>query len=810
MPINPPVFLFAFANDKENSLKLEEEDHQLRDELSHLHDSRRIEFLSVGATTMDVLIGQLNRFHERITLFHFGGHSESSFLELRDQKATSEQVATLLGMADKLQLVFLNGCANKEQVKVLHEKGVRSVIATSVPINDDKAVLFSKAFYNALRYGKNIEQAFKTAEVALQGKVGIEEAPKVEIKLYRSSSWDGEDDSGYEEVLPWGLYAEEEDYLGWLLPKRPPMLGRSEEGHVQISGEDVVIGDKKVCSLESSEQYQQLKTQLAPIEEKWAKAKKRVDKYPDDEDFQEEYQTINNEREAILEQMETIRRKMLEVATEFTKVPVLSERLARAQEYFATGDFMAARAVLNPEQMIRDFDQLAHMKKKGEGDPEKLAEQLGNNANEFSILASLTASDLSVPDHFKKASYYFEKAITASRDSEEPEFTAEKIMTYAYFLEDNNQEDDALPLFQEAAEMVKPMAKAEPERFEPGLAQILNDLGALYYKLHNFEEAGKSYYDSLEISTRLAKEEQATYQPVIATTRLNLAMVYEDTGQIDKARATYEEGMSVFEQLAEENPAEYEQYFAHALNNIGTLHLNQGAISEAIDELSRAYEIRFRLAEEQDEDLLVDAADTLGNLGLAHFHNEDAQKADEAFRAALDMLRPLAEKDPDRFEPDYAAQLSNLGLIYKNAGQFEPASERLSEALEIYKRLTPTNVARFTPDLVNSLANVSELLLQTSQYREAGTHLKEALKASRQLVEANAAANGYNHIRLLILSLYQLGSLQETEEGADYRKEAHPLIAETKQTLALFDASEEAIQQQQQQLQQYIDYFGES
>ena len=62
------------------------------------------------------------------------------------------------------------------------------------------------------------------------------------------------------------------------------------------------------------------------------------------------------------------------------------------------------------------------MKKKGEGDLEELEEQLANNANEFSILAYLTANDHSLSDRLDKAAYYFQKAISASRDNEAPEF----------------------------------------------------------------------------------------------------------------------------------------------------------------------------------------------------------------------------------------------------------------------------------------------------------------------------------------------------------------------------------------------------
>ena len=184
MPTNPPVFLFAFANDAENSLGLEEEERQLRRELRPIHNTRQIEYRSLGATTIDDLIYELNDTHKYLYLLHYGGHSDSEFLELRNKPMQAEKVAKLLGMATNLHLLFLNGCANKDQVKYLQENGVKTIVATSVVINDLTAVKFSKSFYNALRGGKDIEQAFETAKIAFQ-----EDFPEVELEVYRSSGW---------------------------------------------------------------------------------------------------------------------------------------------------------------------------------------------------------------------------------------------------------------------------------------------------------------------------------------------------------------------------------------------------------------------------------------------------------------------------------------------------------------------------------------------------------------------------------------------------------------------------------------------
>lgn len=81
MILPPPIFLFAFANDHQRALKLEEEERAIRELLQGCHDSRKIEYHSLSAASLDDIYKAFNRFHNRIHLFHYGGHSDHAFLE---------------------------------------------------------------------------------------------------------------------------------------------------------------------------------------------------------------------------------------------------------------------------------------------------------------------------------------------------------------------------------------------------------------------------------------------------------------------------------------------------------------------------------------------------------------------------------------------------------------------------------------------------------------------------------------------------------------------------------------------------------
>lgn len=208
MRTEPPIILSAFANDPTRPLRLAEEERAIREALAFAHDQRRIELVHIGHASLTDVYRNFNRFHNRIAIFHYGGHSDQQFLNLEDVNSRAGSLSKLIGMQKGLQLVFLNGCGNKQHLTSLFDKGVKAVIATSTSINDQKAQQFAAQFYHALASGKSLATAFETAASFLG-----HEHPELDIQhrgiMLRQDTTDN---------LPWGLYAKDEADLDWALP----------------------------------------------------------------------------------------------------------------------------------------------------------------------------------------------------------------------------------------------------------------------------------------------------------------------------------------------------------------------------------------------------------------------------------------------------------------------------------------------------------------------------------------------------------------------------------------------------------------
>jgi hypothetical protein len=215
-----PVIVLAFSNDKDNYLEMiVRERKNIFELLRKLHDNKDIQVDKEENTSIEDLFKIFNNYNDRIVIFHYGGHANGAYLQLEKgagnaQLAHANGLAGLLGQQKNLKLVFLNGCATQGQVEMLLQSGVKAVIATSVPINDEMAVDFSEQFYAKLASNVTIQEAFNTAKALITTKYGF----KRQIDQYRDMFIAKKQTSGSTSAeLPWGIYYNEANkaVLNW-------------------------------------------------------------------------------------------------------------------------------------------------------------------------------------------------------------------------------------------------------------------------------------------------------------------------------------------------------------------------------------------------------------------------------------------------------------------------------------------------------------------------------------------------------------------------------------------------------------------
>jgi len=188
-----PVVFLAFANSLDDHLAtLKEESRCVFRALQPLALDDKLLVHREESSEFDELYTESLAYDSRIVIFHYGGHADGSMLQLEGGRGGATGIAGLLGQQSSLKLVFLNGCATINQVKLLHAAGVPAVIATAVKISDTKATQFSNAFYMALAEGQSIFDAFESARNYAEGKHGASDGGAPTIK--RSPVFDFSDE----------------------------------------------------------------------------------------------------------------------------------------------------------------------------------------------------------------------------------------------------------------------------------------------------------------------------------------------------------------------------------------------------------------------------------------------------------------------------------------------------------------------------------------------------------------------------------------------------------------------------------------
>lgn len=218
--MSKPFLLFAYANPGGDIPATVKERDAIYAISRRMQEAGLVEVQLHMSATDNIITNEIESNEDKLSIFHFGGHSTGLSLTLSSGEKFGEEMASvklaqlLKHSAETIKLVFLNGCANKEQVENLLNVGIPTVIATSRNINDEQAAQFSAAFYANLRknQGNNsILDAFNKAKEEIETFGGISGSKR--------DLGNHENPEANKVEFPWKLYPEKgaDDAKSWCI-----------------------------------------------------------------------------------------------------------------------------------------------------------------------------------------------------------------------------------------------------------------------------------------------------------------------------------------------------------------------------------------------------------------------------------------------------------------------------------------------------------------------------------------------------------------------------------------------------------------
>ncbi|MGP1582085.1 MAG: tetratricopeptide repeat protein [Porphyromonas endodontalis] len=396
--------------------------------------------------------------------------------------------------------------------------------------------------------------------------------------------------------------------------------------------------------------------------------------------------------------------------------------------------------------------------------------------NEVRVLKELIEA-AQIQFSFGEARSFYERLIELSP-------TIEHHFKYALLLQSLNDFKKARRHYEEALQILRKLAKKNPEAYKPDVAKILNNLGVLLSDTNDLKKAQDYYEEALHILRELTQKNPEAYLPDVAASLNNLGVLLCDTNDLKQAQDHYEEALQIRRELAQQNPEAYLPDVAASLNNLGSLLSDTNDLKKAQDYYEEALHILRELTQKNPEAYLPDVAASLNNLGVLLCDTNDLKQAQDHYEEALQIRRELAQQNPEAYLPDVAASLNNLGSLLSDTNDLKKAQDYYEEALHILRELTQKNPEAYLPDVAASLNNLGVLLCDTNDLKQAQDHYEEALQIRRELAQQNPeaylpkVATSLNNLTPLYLRLEKKEDAEKAYQGAHdiYQKLAsrHP------------------------------------
>ena len=315
-----------------------------------------------------------------------------------------------------------------------------------------------------------------------------------------------------------------------------------EDGTVKLWDMDVAKMSNLPFAADNKD-YNQLKEELEKLPNEIEKARKRTEKYPDDEDLRDELQEklnlYNNKKEEFARLQQTLFDTSQRIAT--MQRENLSDKLRRATEAFESGNLAGANALLN-EIAIDAETHKANL--------EQNRELVHQDIEAFLLQAKTKMAEVNTPieDRIEEVHGIYVKADQWAKDSALPDDKLDGLLNdYSSFLYDYGKYKEAEPIYLRLVSL----REATLGNGHPSTATSYNDIGGIYNDQGDYTKALEYYFKALRIYEKvLGLEHHFT-----ATSYNNIGGVYYSQGNYSKALEYFFKDLAISEKvLGKEHP----------------------------------------------------------------------------------------------------------------------------------------------------------------------------------------------------------------------------------------------------------------
>ncbi len=552
-----------------------------------------------------------------------------------------------------------------------------------------------------------------------------------------------------------GTYSHTDTLLLGILMQLRMMV--PEAAGIRLDDGKVWQGSAALLSLEHVEMFsghrelQQLKWDLAELEEKHSFAKARFLGSPDDNAAYERFFDLSGQRSGILARirlMEANLYRLMEDMYEQVSRGELSARQAEGYQLIGRGEFQRAKEVL-------DYSAILQESRANDSIADKAAKRAQAYVHE---LLQLKETLESLADWQGVESCYRE----AVRLEERHALPKKAMLAYTKFLFEQSRQNESVVL---AERLLYDYRNPAGGVSDIALGQLYKLSGRIYYHLQRLQDAEAMYDKAIAIFSQSAPHDADSAD--LLDCHDQLGELLRETTRFAEAEAVYKSAQDILKRLAVLNPDVYEPLMAKNFLSLGVLYKNTRRLDEAESMFRSALDIRLKLSLRNPDAFEQELAKNYNHLADLLYDAERMDESEEMYKPALEILLRLAGRNPEAFEPHLASAYNSLGLLYWNTERYDEAEKMHLSALEIRKRLVGRNPEAYEKVLANSYNSLGAVYFSTRSFAEAEAVFRASLDIRLRLSERNPGvyepyvSDAYSNLG----SIYQeVGRFEEAEE----------------------------------------------
>lgn len=540
----------------------------------------------------------------------------------------------------------------------------------------------------------------------------------------------------------WRDYANSEslllDFVLQLLQMDDVHLGKPkvENGQVVLDGVTVASLDNLPFAA-GNEGYQRMKAELEALPPEIEKARLRMEKYPNDEGFRDDLQSLLDRQNALQEEFAKHQNALFDTALRISEMQLrkVSDELKRAIDEFEAGRVEAANAILDgiEREAERHLEQLDSHRALVHQDIEALLLKTKTLMADASI--ELEERIQQTWDTYRKADDW------AERSALPKEKYIDLLRDYGEFLYTFGKYDEASGLFNRAYRMCLDLHGEE----SLAMGDVYNCLSVTYSVSGDNEKALDYSKKALEIAEKL-----------LSPDHLDVAMSYNNLGSLYFDKSDYALAMNCFQHslsIREKVLGHADTDVAMSYNNLGIVYNQLGDNERALECFQKGLEIRKKL---QGEDSLDTVAVIIN---LATFYAQklgDNDKALELLMKALVIRQKLLGPN----HPETALILGNIGNVFLEKGEYERALEYYLKNKDIYVKVFGDQ----SPRMTTIYNNLGVLYARMEDRDLALEYFRKSLEICERSCDADHPdiAQAYNNIAKILADKGEYGQALES------------------------------------------------